>query len=322
VAEGCGISTDNENMKLVIFLVGLAITNVCHSNSLITPINLMTDVKPNKSVTRSKADDSNPQTASNGTINFVTFHVCDVTPKSASEEDEITAIKIIDQPKHGGVPYHYIVGNSGKVYYTRSIDVVPASNTYYFSLESGKAPSSWDKTGQITSGWNDYENIRANAFKKWKEAKPVEYKEWEKFAKSEVERTKNEPKKEKRITMERLENLKGLALIAPGFSKGHLTIAFLCDLEDKEGDAPKSVPNARAFESAAKLTAQLLNDLPIGVEAIRSHRECAFTNCPGEVVYRWLRLGVGSSNTKPRDPSLIGSGISKIQWYLKKLDHQ
>jgi len=185
-----------------------------------------------------------------------------------------------DMPNLGGTAYHYLIGNSGTIYKGRPDAIAPASNTHYYSSELLEG-AVYDLNGAIVlvaDQAEKFKNFRLDRFETWK--KGIDYAKW-------LEGEK-EILRGQRITdataLERELNTRIAAqrnrLIAPGASAGHLTISFIGRTEE---------PAPKAFASAAWLAAKLLKEHGLSTEVIRTHREVASSNCPGEFVQKWVR---------------------------------
>lgn len=101
-----------------------------------------------------KPADPAEQYRDNGTIAFLTFHHVGDTPKSTSLDDEITKIgdsvwKHHVASKFQDVAYHYLVGQSGRIYKGRPDNIAPASGEFYFSASS-LANAKYSSNGSTT----------------------------------------------------------------------------------------------------------------------------------------------------------------------------
>ncbi len=257
------------------------------------------------------------QYAPNGKILHITFHHTHTEPGDGTRETEITILNNQvhssslytwekdapdpvtkkdryyrrkgadggDVPKHGGTAYHYLIGNSGTIYKGRPDDIAPASNTYYYSSEE-LAGATYDVRVAVVLRGAMKDRVLAHrnaAFETWKSR--TDYPEWLEGERRVLRRQQvKETGLEKALAV-RVEEQKN-RLVAPGHSRGHLTVSFI------GGDAK---PSAKALESAARLTARLLREHGLAPEAVRTHREVANTKCPGEGVQGWIRQQPGTA---------------------------
>ena len=70
---------------------------------------------------------------------------------------------------------------------------------------------------------------------------------------------------------------------APGHSEEHITVSFNVGIGD-----PEMLP-VEVMEQGAKLIAKLLSDNGLTPNDVRAHREFANSQCPGDLIYAWLR---------------------------------
>lgn len=278
--------------------------------SFLTKRDLLSEYPFNKPV----GHRTSPQNAAMKKVRYVTFHATATGSGNGSSASEVALIKSLIAEKHGGVPYHFIVGNSGTVYHTRPLDRVAASNTYYFPMEGEDAPKKYDpKTGEADSAelWTHYTKTLDEEFEHWWEKHPQQQQSWLREAN---ERIAKDPNKEtnKELSIPKLKRESALQRLVPGHSNGHVTISFL--------GAVGARPTAEALDSAARLAAEILHRERLGLEAIRVHFEAAYTECPGSAIYEWLRMEKrnGRVNTV-RSPSSHGDGALKIGDYLLDL---
>jgi len=100
-----------------------------------------------------KADPKN-QYRANGDIKFLTFHHVGSSAEGKRQDQEITAIGNRVWMWHARdntfqeVAYHYIVGDSGRIYKGRPDDIAPASGEYYFP-EGDLASATYKENGAI-----------------------------------------------------------------------------------------------------------------------------------------------------------------------------
>jgi hypothetical protein len=195
-----------------------------------------------------------------------------------------------DMPNLGGTAYHYLIGNSGTIYKGRPDAIAPASNTHYYSPELLEG-AVYDLTGAIVLAADQaekFKNFRLDRFETWK--KGIDYTKWLEGEKEILrgqritDATALKRELDTRIAAQRNR------LVAPGASAGHLTISFI-------GRA--RTPTPEAFASASWLGAKLLKEHGLSAEVIRTHREVASSNCPGEFVHKWVR---GENSPDKRGP--------------------
>ncbi|MEZ5387639.1 MAG: peptidoglycan recognition family protein [Prosthecobacter sp.] len=91
-----------------------------------------------------KQADPKAQYRENGTITYLTFHHADASPKDRSEAAEIKTLGDKVWMNHArdntyqDVAYHYLIGQSGRIYKGRPDDIAPASGTYYYDIKNPK----------------------------------------------------------------------------------------------------------------------------------------------------------------------------------------
>lgn len=80
----------------------------------------------------------------NGKIEFLTFHHVGSTPLDTTEKEEIKTLGNSVWMNHArdntyqDVAYHYLIGQSGRIYKGRPDNIAPASGTYYYNLSKPK----------------------------------------------------------------------------------------------------------------------------------------------------------------------------------------
>src|SRR5690606_37534353 len=131
-----------------------------------------------------------------------------------------------------------------------------------------------------------FERLRSERFESWK--KGIDYDQWLEGEKEIIrgQGITDTPSLERALAV-RIAAQRN-RLVAPGESKGHLTISFI-------GRA--KTPTPAAFASANWLAAKLMREHNLTADAIRTHREVASSNCPGEFVQQWVR-GVNTPNRR------------------------